>query len=86
MYRTGTPGLVPSVCGKTGPPAPRRVQLMRVRWFPATWELPGTAFTFRLLDFLQKLQTKSKTSLYDAHATFTSLRDSAGLKPPVVRL
>ena len=71
-------------CDKTGPPTLRRTQLMRMRWFPATWERPGTVFTFRLLDFLHKLQTQSKISLYDAYATLISVTDSAGLKPPVV--
>ena len=71
-------------CSNPGPPLLRRTQLMRTQWFPATWERPGTAFTFRLLDYLHKLQTKSKVSLYDTYATLVSIMDSAGLKPPVV--
>ena len=71
-------------CNKTGPPALRRIQLMRKRWFPATWERPGTVFTFRLLDFLHKLQMQSKISLYDAYATLVSFTDASGLGPVVV--
>ena len=71
-------------CGNLGPPLLRRTQLMRTQWFPATWERPGTVFTFRLLDYLHKLQTKSKVSSYDAYATLVSIMDSAGLEPPVV--
>jgi len=55
-----------------------------MRWFPATWERPGTAFTYRLLKFLRNLQARSKVNLYDLHATLVSLVDSTGLKPPVV--
>lgn len=73
-------------CNNAGPHALRRIQLIRMRWFPATWERPSTVFTFRLLDFLHKLQTRSKISLYDAYATLVSIEDSAGLKPAVVSL
>jgi len=71
-------------CTNPGPPVFRRTQLMRIRWFPATWDRPGTAFTFRLLNSLHKTQTQSKVSLYDAYAQLVSLADPAGLKPPVV--
>ncbi|KAF9789306.1 hypothetical protein BJ322DRAFT_1000561 [Thelephora terrestris] len=63
----------------------RRVQLLRARWFPASWSHPGTAFTFRLLDFLHKLQTRSKINLYDFHASLASITNSAGLRPPMYR-
>jgi len=67
-------------------PAARRCQLLRNRIFPATLLRPGTAFTFRLLDFLHKLQTQSKVNLYDFYLSLVSVTDSAGQKPPVVRL
>lgn len=62
----------------------RRSQLLRERWFPATWSRPGTAFTFRLLDFLHKLQTQSKMNLYDFYHSLVSVTDCAGQTPPVV--
>lgn len=66
-------------------PGARRCQLLHNRLFPATLQRPGTAFTFRLLDFLHKLQTQSKVNLYDFYLSLVSVTDSAGQKPPVVR-
>jgi len=67
-------------------PAARRCQLLRNRLFPATLLRPGTAFTFHLLDFLHKLQTQSKINMYDFYLSLLSITNSAGQKPPVVRL
>lgn len=71
-------------CGEPGKQQAPRIQLLRMRWFPATLKQPGTAFTFRLLDFLHKLQTRSKTNLYDIYATLVSVHNAAGLSPPIV--
>ena len=71
-------------CDPTGPGVLPRVQLLRARWFPATWRWPSTAFTFRLLNFLHKLQAKCKINLYDFHTTITSIFDNAGLEKPLV--
>ena len=62
----------------------RRTQLLDARWFPASFHRPGTAFTFRLLDHIHKLQARSKINLYDFYAYIESLTNSAGLNPPVV--
>jgi hypothetical protein len=59
---------------------PPRVQLLCVRWFPATWQRPGTAFTFRLLNFLHKLQSTCKVNLYDFHNAMVAASDNAGLR------
>lgn len=72
-------------CGEPGRQQPPRVQLLRMRWFPATLKQPGTAFTFCLLDFLHKLQTRSKINLYDVYATLISVHNASGLSPPIVR-
>lgn len=72
-------------CGEPGKQRPPRVQLLRIRWFPATLKQPGTAFTFRFLDYLHKLQTRSKINLYDVYATLTSIHNASGLNPPIVR-
>jgi hypothetical protein len=58
---------------------PLWVQLFRVRWFPATWQRPGTVFTFRLLNFVHKLQSNCKVNLYDFHSSITAVFDNAGL-------
>jgi CxC2 like cysteine cluster associated with KDZ transposases len=72
-------------CGTAGSLIPPRVQLLRNRWFPATWNRPGTAFTFRLLNFLHKLQSTSKVNLYDFHNAMISVLDGSGLSKPLVR-
>ena len=72
-------------CSDRMDPATRRCQLLRIRWFPATWVRPSTAFTFRLLNFLHKLQTQSKVNLYDFYVSLMSVTNAAGMKPPVVR-
>lgn len=72
-------------CGGPTSSIVRRRQLLRARLFPATWSRPGTAFTFRLLDFLHKLQTQSKINLYDFYLSLVSVTDSAGQQAPVVR-
>jgi len=66
-------------------PGARRCQLLRSCLFPATLIRPGTAFTFRLLDFLHKLQTQSKVNLYNFYLSLVSVTNSTDQKPPVVR-
>jgi len=73
-------------CGEPGKQQPPRTQLLRKRWVPATLKQPGTAFTFRLLNFIHKLQTRSKVSLYDFYATLISIPDASGLRPPIVSM
>ena len=72
-------------CSDRMDPATRHCQLLRIRWFPATWTRPSTAFTFRLLNFLHKLQTQSKVNLYDFYVSLVSITNAAGMKPPMVR-
>ena len=71
-------------CGEPGKQLPPRVQLLRMRWFPATLRQPGTAFTFRLLDHVHKLQTRSKVNLYDVYATLIAIHNASGLDHPIV--
>lgn len=63
---------------------PSFIQLLCARWFPATWRQPGTAFTFRLLNFLHKLHSICKVNLFDFHATMMAISDNAGLRKPMV--
>ena len=71
-------------CEPDGFAIPPRVQLLRARWFPATWKRPGTAFTFRLLNHLHKLQSRCKVNLYDFHGAINDIFDNAGLGKPLV--
>jgi hypothetical protein len=73
-------------CDSAGSGIPPHVQLLRVRWFPATWQRPNTAFTFRLLNFIHKLQSNCKVNLYDFHSSITAVFDNAGLEKPLVRV
>jgi hypothetical protein len=73
-------------CTKFCAPLPPRIQLLRIRWFPATFRQPGTAFTFHLLDLLHKLQTRSKVNLYDVYATLAAMNNPAELKPTIVSM
>lgn len=73
-------------CGGPGRQHPPRVQLLRIRWFPATLKQPGTAFTFRLLDFVHKLQTRSKINLYDIYATLVSIPNPANINRAIVSI
>jgi len=66
-------------------PAPKRVQLLRSRWFPATIERPSTAFAFDILDFFHKLQDRNKCNPYDFYHSIIQRTDAAGLKPEIVR-
>ncbi|KAF9785274.1 hypothetical protein BJ322DRAFT_1108728 [Thelephora terrestris] len=58
------------------------IQLHRVRWFPATWRRPSTAFTFRLLNFIHKLQSNCKVNLYDFHGAIAAVSDNSGSGKP----
>lgn len=73
-------------CGHSPSGTEPYIQILRTRWFPATLNRPSTAFTFRLLDFFQKLQDQSKCNPYDFHNTIIQLTDCAGLSPEIVRL
>ena len=63
---------------------PRRVQLLRVGWFPATQERPSTAITFDILHFFQLLTIQSKVSFYDYYETLCRVIDNSGVNDHVV--
>ena len=66
-------------CGEPGRQDLPRIQLLHIQWFPATLKQPGTTFTFRLLDFIHKLQTRSKINLYNVYETLMSIPNPAHL-------
>ena len=63
---------------------PRRVQLLRAGWFPATFNRPQTVFTFRMLDAYHELTLQAKTALYDYYHTILHYSDNHELGVPVV--
>ncbi|KAL0945536.1 hypothetical protein HGRIS_001015 [Hohenbuehelia grisea] len=63
---------------------PKRVQLLRARWFPATYERPQTVFTFACLEFFHELSLQSKTTLYDYYHTLLRRTDNVKLYKQIV--
>ena len=62
----------------------QRTQLLRARWFPATFNRPKTAFTFECLDTFHELTLQGKTSLYDYYYSILHKTDSLGLCKTIV--
>ncbi len=60
--------------------ASRRVQLMRMRWFPTTSERPNSVVTFDMLQFFHLLTLQAKTTFYDFYETLAKRIDNAGLR------
>jgi hypothetical protein len=59
-------------------------QLLRMRWYPATFDRPQTVFTFDLLDTYHKLTLQGKLNLYDFYSSIVQKTDNCGRKKPVV--
>lgn len=59
-------------------------QLLRVGWYPASFERPKTAFTFHLLDMYHKLALQGKLNLYDFYSSILQKTDNCGRKKVVV--
>jgi hypothetical protein len=53
-------------------------QLLRVGWYPASFQRPKTAFTFNVLDTYHKLALQGKLNLYDFYLTLTQKTDNCG--------
>ena len=73
-------------CREPGRQDPPHIQLLHMRWFPATLKQPGNTFAFRLLDFIHKLQTRSKINLYDVYETLMSIPNPACLNCSIVSI
>ncbi|TDL15288.1 hypothetical protein BD410DRAFT_732930, partial [Rickenella mellea] len=58
----------------------RRIQLLRVRWWPATIDRPQTVTTFRALDTFTQLTLQSKINMYDFYLALTHLTDNTDTK------
>ncbi|KAH9965071.1 hypothetical protein BGW80DRAFT_1255055, partial [Lactifluus volemus] len=61
----------------------QRTQLLRARWFPATFNRPKTAFTFDCLDTFHELTLQGKTPLYDFYHTVLHKTDNLELNKTV---
>ena len=60
-------------------------QLLRIRWFPATSDMPHTAATFCVLEDFHLLSLKSKLSCSEFYSALSRRLDNTGLHQPKVR-
>jgi hypothetical protein len=72
-------------CGTNGV-IHQRTQILRARWFPATFNRPQTAFTFECLDTFHELTLQGKTTLYDFYYMVLHKTDNLELNKTVVSL
>ena len=59
-------------------------QLLRIRWFPATSDMPRTAATFCVLEDFHLLSLESKLSCSEFYSALSRRSDNTGLNPPKV--
>jgi hypothetical protein len=55
-------------------------QLLRIGWYPASFDRPKTAFTFDVLDTYHKLTLQGKLNLYDFYSSILQKTDNCGQK------
>lgn len=63
---------------------PHYRQLLRMRWYPASFNRPKTAFTFDLLETYHKVTLQGKLNLYDFYHTIMQKSDNQGRSKPLV--
>ena len=59
-------------------------QLLRICWYPASFNRPQTAFTFDLLDTYHKLTLQAKLNLYDFYGFVMQKTDNCGRRKKIV--
>jgi len=59
-------------------------QLLRMRWYPASFSRPRTAFSFDVLETYHKLTLQGKLNLYDFYLTIMQKSDNQGRSKTVV--
>ncbi|TDL13597.1 hypothetical protein BD410DRAFT_735152, partial [Rickenella mellea] len=67
-------------CGHSSGSTLYRVQLLRMRWFPATLLQPQTVMTFDALDMFHILTHQSKITFYDFYQTLVRRTDGSGVR------
>ena len=60
-------------------------QLLRMRWYPASFNRPRTAFSFDLLETYHKVTLQGKLNLYDFYLATMQKSDNQGRSKPMVR-
>ena len=59
-------------------------QLLRLRWYPASFQKPKTAFTFDMLNDYHKYALQAKLNLYDYYSTVMQKTDNSGREKAIV--
>jgi len=59
-------------------------QLLRMRWYPASFNRPKTAFTFDLLETYHKVTLQGKLNLYNFYHAIMQKSDNQGRSKPLV--
>ncbi|KAI0047219.1 hypothetical protein FA95DRAFT_1465725, partial [Auriscalpium vulgare] len=72
-------------CYHRGTHIPVYMQLLGIRWYPATPNNPTTAFTFNLLDTYHELSLQGNTNIYDFTIAIEHRTDNTGLNSPKTR-
>lgn len=71
-------------CDKTAPWHELYRQLIRMRWYPASFSRPRTAFSFDLLDTYHKITLQGKLNLYDFYLAIMQKSDNQGRSKTIV--
>jgi len=71
-------------CDKTTPWHDRYRQLLRMRWYPASFNRPRSAFSFDLLKTYHKLTLQGKLNLYNFYLTIMQKSDNQGRSKTMV--
>ena len=73
-------------CSMPGTPQTEHYrQLLRIRWYPASFNRPRTAFTFDLLETYHKVTLQGKLNLYDFYLVIMHKSDNQGRSKLMVR-
>lgn len=71
-------------CGAGGISHEHYRQLLRMEWYPASFNRPKTAFTFDLLETYHKVTLQGKLNLYDFYHAIVQKSDNQGRSKPLV--
>jgi len=71
-------------CGASNVSDEHYRQLLRMRWYPASFHRPKTAFTFDILETYHKMTLQGKLNLYDFYHAIMQKSDNQGRSKPVV--
>lgn len=72
-------------CGPGASQSGRYRQLLRMHWYPASFDRPRTVFSFDLLETYHKITLQGKLNLYDFYLSIMQKSDNQGRSKPMVR-